>query len=374
MRKVAFTAALAVTALALAACSGGGDPGPGGDGGPSGDATFESADPARYGGQASYDDMAALYAAAQDAGETTVVVYGAVANEREAIFRQFEREFPGITVQTEFLTGSDLFGRINQEVASGTMMVDAVLSGDTSVIALKGAGRLDAYEPVLAAELADQYRDPDGQFVGVTATAFGVAYNTDRLSEDEVPHSWDDMLDPKYRGQLAWVDLTGSGPSLVPMARLIEFGYVDEAWLQDLKAQEVHFEGRATGLTTVLTTGEYPIVMSYPYDYYLRDQENQAPVGFFFPLEEANYVALNSAGVVADGPHPNAAKLLLSWLLTPAATDVFVEIGQYSVMPGSAAPEGLPPLEDIHQLEPAPWDQIQEVNDRALEITKRIFS
>lgn len=370
MRRVTSVIALALVALLATGC-GGSSPGESSDAGES--ATFEGADPERYGGQESYDEMAELYAAAKEAGETTVVAYGAVANEREAIFRQFEKEFPEITVQTDFLTGSNLFGRINQEVASGSMTGDIVLSGDTSVTALAGAGRLEEFQPALASEMDERYRDPEGRFFGATATAFGVAYNSDEKDESEVPHSWDELVDPKYKGEIAWVNLTGSGPSLVPTARLLEFGHVDEAWLEGLKANDMHFVGEATALTSVLTTGEYPIAASYPYDYYLRDVENQAPIGWFFPLEDANYVALNSAGVLVDAPHPNAARLLAAWLLTPAAVDVYHEIGQYSVMPGSGAPEGLPPLEEVDLLEPAPWDRIQEINDAALELTKRIF-
>ena len=371
MKKMAIVGVAVAAALLMAGCSSGGSGGDPDTKGSSG--TFEDADPALYGGQDSYDDMAKLYEKAKKDGETSIVVYGAVANEREEIFRQFEKEFPGIKIQTEFLTGSDLFARINQEIASGKVAVDSVLSGDTSVTALKAADRLEKYAPVLASKLDADYVDPDGHFYAITATPFGVAYNTDMVSEDEIPHSWKDMVDPKFKGKLTWVDLTGSGPSLVPTARLLKYGDVDEQWLRDLKAQDVHWEGRASGLSSVITTGEYPIAISYPYDYYLQDQAKQAPVGFFFPLESANYVAVNSMGIVKGAPHPTAAKLLESWLLTPAADKVFVRIGQYSLMPGSEAPKGLPKLESIDQVTMAPVDEIQEINKAALEITKKIF-
>lgn len=369
-RHLAALAVLAPLLLVASGCAGGGDapaPDPTEGGNGAGNPEVEA-----LGGEEHAQHLQDLYDAALAAGENTVVVYGTVAGEREKIFDRFEEMFPEIDVQLEFLSGSDLFARINQEVASGQMVADMILTGDTSTVALAEAGRLETYLPPLVDELDDEYVDPNGQFAAATVTPFGLTFNTDSVDASQVPGSWDAVIDPEYRGQLAWVDLTSIGPSLVPTSRLLAAGVIDEEWLNALKAQEVHFTGTAAALSGVLATGEFPIAINYPYDYYMADTAKGVPVEFQL-MESDNYVATNAAAKLVDAPHPNAAELMFGWLFTPAAQQVMADIGQFSPMPGAVAPEGLPPLSEISTVPSAAWTELGAQNREALEITKRIF-
>lgn len=361
----AIAVAVPLTLLA-AACSGG-------EAGPEGPAAENpSSEAEALGGEENAQRLQELYDAAVEDGENTVVVYGTVTNDRLAVFDRFTEMYPEIEVKTEFLTGSNLFSVVNQEVASGNHIGDLILTGDTSMVALAEAGRLADFLPPATEELADEYVDDQGRFATMTVTPFGVAYNTESYEGSEVPQDWADVVDPQYEGELAWVDLTGMGPSLVPTSRLLSAGVIDEEWLRDLKAQNVHFEGRASALSGVLASGERSILISYPYDYFVTDRDKGVPIGFRL-MDSNNYVATNGGGVLVDAPHPNAAKLLFSWLYTPAAQEVLTEVGQYSPMPGAASPEGLPPLDEIPTVEPAPWDELSANNKKALELTQQVF-
>lgn len=372
MKKLGLVGLAVASAVVLAGCSSGGGGGTDDSKDGGSDGTFDTANVELYGGQASYDAMKELYTKAQKDGETEVVVYGAITKDREDLFRQFEKEFPKLKVQTDYLTGAEFFTRINQEIAAGKIMVDAVLSGDTSVTGLKQQGLLAEYLPVLADELPAELLDEDGTFFATTATPFGLLYNTDEVKESEVPHTWQEVLEPKFKGKMAWTDLTSNGPSLVAVGRMLYNDAIDEEWLRALHKQEVHWEGKASSLTSVITTGEYPIALGYPHDYFVNDKKQGAPVGFRL-FDEDNYVAINSTGVMKDAPHPSAARLMASWLLTPSAGKTFASLGQYLVMPGADAPEGLPKLDKVPQTKLAPWEEVQAINKKALELNKSIF-
>lgn len=363
MKRLAAMALVAPFVLVAAGC-GASDSAGGGEG--------AELDVEALGGQEQADYLQDLYDSAKEEGENTVVVYGTVAGEREKLFEKFESMFPDIDVQLEFLSGSDLFARVNQEVASGSMVGDLILTGDTSTVALAEADRLDTFLPPPVDELDERYVDPEGRFASATVTPFGLTYNTDVFDETEVPTSWDEVVDPEFKGELAWVDLTGMGPSLVPTSRLLAEGVIDESWLEELKGQDVHFTGKAAALSGVLASGEFPIVVNYPYDYFVADAAKGMPVEFQL-MESDNYVADNAAAMLVDAPHQNAAKLMFSWLYTPAAQEAMAEIGQFSPMPDAVAPEGLPKLSEIPTLPSAPWTDLGAQNAKALEITKKIF-
>lgn len=319
------------------------------------------------------DDMQALYDAALENGENTVVVYGAIAGEREKLFDSFTETFPEISVQVEFLTGATLFSRMNQEQASGNYVGDISLTGDDVTVALGDAGHLEAYLPKATAELADEYIGPDGIFAVSTVTPFGVEYNTRDVDEKDVPKSWADLTDPKLQGKMTWVDLTVSGPSAVVAARLIEHDVIDEEWMKSLTTQDVRWVDKASALSGVMATGEAPIVINTPYDYYLNDLATGVPAGFRL-FDDNNYVAFNSGALFANAPHPNAAKLLMSWLYSPQAQESMAAIGQYSPMPGAVAPEDMPALEEVKGIPFTPWEDLADIGQVGLEMARGVFN
>lgn len=65
-----------------------------------------------------------LYQQARKAGETQVVVYSPDAPALKAVYDVFSQRFPGIDVQAQLLTGSQLVTRIDEEFVSGKHTAD----------------------------------------------------------------------------------------------------------------------------------------------------------------------------------------------------------------------------------------------------------
>ena len=76
---------------------------------------------------------------------------------------------------------------------------------------LKEAGALEPYEPK-GSPIGDAFRDPDGFWVAHNATVMGLAVNTKRLKEENLPMptTWEDLIKPVYKGQITIAAATKS--------------------------------------------------------------------------------------------------------------------------------------------------------------------
>jgi len=147
--------------------------------------------------------------------------------------------------------------------------------------------------------------------VGLAFTVKVAAYNTKLVSTKDVPKSWDDLLDPKWKGKI------------VVNPDMEIFVYQKWTWGEDkiiaylkkLKEQNPMFMSGVTKTTTLLGAGEFPIATGSSLGVVLKcQQENKLPVAAA-PIAPA-VCQFSPNIIVKDAPHPNAAKLLMRWLMT----------------------------------------------------------
>ena len=89
-----------------------------------------------------------------------------------------------------------------------------------------------------------------------------------------------------------------------------------------------------------LTNGQDKIIMGAQYSGAVEFQAKGAPIGFVFP-EKGLPAVSETYGIVAEGPHPNAAKLFIGWLLEPAQQ---VTTGTWSPRRDVEPPAGYKPI------------------------------
>ncbi|UED83253.1 ABC transporter substrate-binding protein [Streptomyces profundus] len=325
------------------------------------------------GGRAAVDEMAELYRAAADEGESEIVVYGPVEDDRAPVYRTFEETFPGITVRTEVLQGPSLTARVNLEVASGRRAADLIQTGDTTMVALAETGRFQPNRPVTAAGLPDSVIDGEERFLGVSALPFVIAFNHDIVPADEAPRGWQELIDPRWRSMLVWDNPTAAGSALTTITHLLHDGRQDEAWLTAMAEQRLGLTPSAAGVSSAMATGEYPVAVSYPYGFYLSASAKGAPLTAVFPVDGGSHLSTHFLGLLDGAPHPRAARLLTAWLFSPRGQAALAEVGQYSLLPGAPPPDGLPPLDEIDRLAHLPADQAERYSRDTLQLTQRLF-
>ena len=287
-----------------------------------------------------------LHEAAKKEGEVTWYTAQLGAEASEAAAAAFTERFPGVKVNVNRSTAQVAFQRLAQDARAGIAVADVLSSTDYShATILKGEGRLMSYRPVNADRLIEAFRkpDPDDTFqinhVGVVL----IAYNKDKLSEAEAPKSWKDLLDPKWKGKIAVGHPAYSGyvgTWTVMLRKMYGWDYFEK-----LEKNEPQIGRSIQDTVTMLNAGER-VVGASPSATSLISKSRGNPIALIYPSDGTLTVPSPSM-ILKNTPHPNAAKLFMEFLTSPAYFQVSTKFFSESLRPEVAPPEGSRPLDQI---------------------------
>lgn len=286
-----------------------------------------------------------LYQAAKNAGETQIMIYGPQEKQFDPVYKAFSKEFPGIQLKSDFLFGADLANRIDQEQATGQYVGDMVHIDD--VLRYAAAGNTLKFVPSSAKGLGDEYLPFSGGAATPSVGIYGMAYNTAKVRPDSAPSGWNALLDPQWTGRIGMANPTTLSGTSTVLAAGLKSGALSSDYLTKLKAQNPKIFASTSQLTNALATAQADVTPVYPYSFMLSAKATGAPIGMVFPVEGGTYLADNPYSILKGAPHPNAAKLLLAWLFTQNGQASIASVGDYPVMKGAPAPEGLPAMGDL---------------------------
>ena len=351
-RTLARTALAAGTVLALAACGGSPTSAAGGE-------TNEDSGPTKA--EELYEEIAGLSGQERRdrlvelaAEEDGLNLYTSMtADVADAVTEAFTDTFD-IDVSVYRAGSETVLQRILQEQDAGFPGNDVVETNASEL----GAHQLEDVMATYEGERRDLVPEA-GQGDTWTATRFNIfapSWNTDQVSGDLIPTSWEDLADPKYDGLLS-----------------MELGDYDwylaltQYWLDQGKSQEEVdklFTDMVDGAKLVkghtvqaelMGAGELAVVASN-YSYIVeRAKVEGAPVDYM-PMVEPAIVRPNGAGLMKTAANPATAMLFMDWLL---------EEGQEVIVAESLTPsivEGGNPLADV-ELVPVDIDRLLEEGD-----------
>jgi iron(III) transport system substrate-binding protein len=296
--------------------------------------------------------------------EGKVVFYTSIELQTaEKIAKAFETAYPGVVVQVERNGCERLFQRLAQERDSNIHSADAVECSDmTALLYWKKQGWLAPFVPVDVAEKwpADQ-RDPDGYFATERFTLSPIAYNTKLVKPEDAPKSFADLLDKKWTGKIVKAHPGYSGTIVTVTFELSrELGW---DYFKKLGQQRVMQVQSAAEPPKKVAQGERPIAADGGEYFMLQIRDQGGPIGPVYPSEGTPLIP-GGAGVVADAPHPNAARLLIGWLFSREGQQLLVDTGWLrSFHPDVKPKPGMKPLSDIRTMKPDPVAQENAVDE-----------
>jgi iron(III) transport system substrate-binding protein len=285
-----------------------------------------------------------------------VIFYASMDIEvAEGIGRTFEAKYPGIVVQVERAGAERLLQRVSQEYAAGIHTVDVIDSTDAAhPLYWKQQGWLAPYVPEGVARLPANARDVDGFYAVDRATMAVVAYNTKLVTAAEAPKSYADLLDPKWAGKIIKANPAYAGNTLT--ATLILSRTLGWDYFQKLGRQRVMQVQSATEPPKKLALGERAVMFDGSEYVALSAKRRGQPIEIVY-MPEGTPLVFGSAAIMKDAPHPNAARLFISFLFSREGQQYFVEKGYFrSLDPEVPAPAGQPPLSGIKGLTTEPAD------------------
>lgn len=221
---------------------------------------------------------------------------------------------------------------------------------------LANEGRLAPLPQEILDRVDPRFRSADGVWVGVSGRARVLAYNTDTLTEADMPASLLDLTDEKWVGQVGWAPENGSFQSHVTAMRQVLGEDETRAWLEAMIAIEpVVFEGNGP-IVRAVAAGEISVgLVNHYYKWEIQKEEGtELPVeNHYFPGGDiGSLVNVAGAAILADSPDPDAALAMVDFLTQSQAQTYFAETTfEYPLIEGVSPSADLIPLDEIESPE-----------------------
>ena len=277
--------------------------------------------------------------------EGKVVWYtSAELSASEAVAKAFEAA-TGIPVEVVRSGGERLYSRIAQERSANQFLVDVFLTSvEAHFLEYKEKGILQPYKIVEDAKYTAEFKDPDGLFYTTFLGTTQPAYNPTLVPADQVPKSWKDLLDPKWKGKLSHSHPAYSGTTLAAMLGISDlFGW---EYYEQLNKNEPLIVQSAIEPAPLVISGERPVAAIMSGSTAVTEKLKGNPIEPIYP-EEGISVARLPSGIFKDAPNPTAAKVFQDFLHSQEAQQIWVNDRNYiSVRDDVQYPPGLRPLKE----------------------------
>jgi len=278
-------------------------------------------------GLAHAEPSAELIAAAKAEGEVVWYTGMIVKQVVRPLADAFQAKY-GIEVKFTTTSDADTLLKITSEARAGRIEADLFDSPGTSIPPLAKAGLIEPYVPSTATGFDPMFLGKDGLYTSVFALFLTTTYNTDLVKAEEAPKTFEDLLDPKWKGKMVWTDTrTISGPAGFIGNVLKTMG--DEKGMEYLRALAKQEIARNPGNQRVIMdeviAGTHSIgLMTYNHHAVISKGKG-APIAWI--KMEPLVANLGVIAHVKGAPHPNAAKLFLEYLFSDEGSKVVSDAG-----------------------------------------------
>lgn len=292
----------------------------------------------------------------------------------EPVLQEYEKR-SGVTVNavydTEETKSTGLANRLLAEAARP--QADVFWSNEpVRTLVLKSRGVLAPYRSPNADGIPAVLVDPEGYWTGFSARIRVIAYNTKLVSREEAPQSVFELADPKWRGQVAMAD-PRFGSTSFHVAALYALGGDEKMddFFRRLKANDVRIVDGNSVVRDMVARGEVKVGLTDTDDVNVAIEDGQ-PVAMVLPDKEGLGVPVmpNMVSLIANAPHPEEARALLDYLLSPDVERRLAqsEAVQIPLHAGVQGPRNIPAIETF---KPMTLDYAQAAS-RVEDVTARL--
>ncbi|WP_330925095.1 putative 2-aminoethylphosphonate ABC transporter substrate-binding protein [Candidatus Sororendozoicomonas aggregata] len=271
--------------------------------------------------------LMAFPAVAADQQELTVYT----AFEPELLQRYqdaFEAEHPDITIKWVRESTGVITARLLAEKENNKADVVWGLAG-SSMALLKKEGVLSPYTPADLDKIKPELVDPDAQKAWFGNQAFFnvICYNTVVGKKKNIPkpETWQDLLKPVYKGQIAMPDPSSSGTGYMQVAAWLQTMGKEKGWnyMTKLDNNIAHYSHSGSKTCVQAAMGEVAVGISQAIRGAQLKSEG-APIDLILPEGGIGW-DVESVGLVSNTKHPEAAKTLINWTLTRKANEQYAQ-------------------------------------------------
>lgn len=300
-------------------------------------------------------------------GDEGIVVYNAQhASLTQAWADGFTRD-TGIKVTLRKGGDMELGNQLVQEGAASP--ADVFVTENSPAMALvDNAGLFAPLGKDVLDLVPETLRPANGHWVGVAARSTVFAYNTTKLTQDQLPKSLLDLADPTWKGRWAASPAGADFQAIVGALLQLKGQAAAASWLTAMKENVKPYRGNGVAMKAV-NAGEVEGAVIYHY-YYFGDQANtgenskNVALHYFRNSDPGAFVSVSGAGVLASSKHKVQAEAFVKWVAGKGGQTILKDGNsyEYAIATGAASNPKLEPLAALQ----APKVEPEKLNNKAV--------
>jgi iron(III) transport system substrate-binding protein len=241
------------------------------------------------------------------------------------VAKGFEARY-GLTFKQTYVGGISSRERILSEAVAGLVEYDVVnVSGELRPQYIKAEVIVPVGWGTLFPEVNPMLIDPKGYFIAAGISRYAIIYNTNTVAAADVPKTWEDCLDPKWKRKVAIYTRPRTFTGLWPgwgETRSLDFH-------RKLRANDPIWTADQTGTAAKIAQGEYALSCGLPYHTYLniKRRDKTAPIAFAYPTELPLQIG-EAFAIMKGAKNPNAAILFAGFLASKEGQKSYKHFGR----------------------------------------------
>jgi len=266
------------------------------------------------------DRVQKAIAAAQKEGSLTLYTSFAERDLRP-LLGAFEKRY-GIKVRVWRSQSEKVLQRTLNEATGRRHEVDAVHTSALEMETLHREKILQRVAPPQSAELLPGALRPHREWIATYLSVWVQAYNTHLVKREDLPTTFEDLLEPKWKGRLGMEAAVPEWYSAIVMDMGEERGI---RFFRELVARNgISMRSGHTLLNNLVIAGDVALALTL-YQYMPEAaKRNGAPIDWFV-LEPA-VARMSGVGIARRAPHPNAALLFYEFMLSTEAQQLLLSL------------------------------------------------
>jgi iron(III) transport system substrate-binding protein len=236
----------------------------------------------------------------------------------DLLVQAFKKLYPFIEIEHIRVRGVEAREIVLRELQAQVNKIDVLEVSDELITTYKDLKLFKRIEWSKKFRMNPIQFSKDNTMIKVGAALFGIAYNTNKVSPQDVPKTYEDLLDPKWKGKKLGTDDRPKGAlNLTPAwgeSKVIDY-------LKKLSKQDIIYKTGTTAGVQMLAAGEFNAYVFSTYQAYRGVKEKGVPIEFIIPRPVTG-TSFEQEGVISNAPHPNAATLFLGWMAGAAGQEI----------------------------------------------------
>ena len=277
----------------------------------------------------------------------------ALAQKLSGLFEQQS----GIKVELFRSGGSAILRRFLQERDAGRVLADVLYTADPAATAsLAAKDTFVAFKPKNFDKIADVAKDPQGRYYALRLNMITLFVRTDQVAPADVPKSWSDLADAKYKGRLVIADPSFTAVQVAVVGTLAKkLGWT---YYEGLRRNDIMVVPGNQQLADMLKRGERLIAVGGLDSYAFDARKEGHKIASIVPAD-GGFAVPGPVAVLKGSPNPNAAKAFAEFLISDEVQQIVVAGGAYSARTDLPPPAGDIALKDLKLLA-VDYDQIEK--------------